>query len=175
MQSRKVGVRAYSAGRTPRRAPHPLALELLKSYGHPTAHLTSKNFDAFAAPNAPQIDYVISVCGADANELCADWPNRPLCANWKIADPATAPGGHVARRAAFVRTYRQLEQQIDAFINSDFRPVYDVDEHARIEAQGRLELIAEMMWKPKQEDDEAAEDRRWTEEANMLRQGRSLH
>ena len=154
MNARKAGVRAYSAGSMPRPAPHPLAVELLKSYGHPIAHLRSKSWEEFARPDAPRIDYVISVCDEAAAERCPTLPGHPISARWGVKDPSAFEGGAVARRVAFVRTYRELEQKIDTFLEDEFRSSEVADVAERIQAQERLDLIGSMMWTPKRDEDE---------------------
>src|SRR3546814_3545600 len=61
---------AFSAGSFPKGAVHPMALDLLHSSGLPTSGLRSKSRDEFAAPDAPKMDFVFTVCEAAANEVC---------------------------------------------------------------------------------------------------------
>jgi arsenate reductase len=75
----------------------------------------SKSWDEFAAPDAPQLDFIFTVCASAAGEACPIWPGHPATAHWAINDPA-----HVepleARRTAFETAYQQLEKRIAAFI-----------------------------------------------------------
>jgi arsenate reductase len=95
------GFVGYSAGSHPKGEVHPLALELLKDMKVPTAGLRSKSWDEFAAPGAPQMDFVFTVCDAAAGEICPVWPGQPMTAHWGIADPAAVEGSERERRAAF--------------------------------------------------------------------------
>jgi arsenate reductase len=111
-------VRAYSAGSQPSGKVNPVALETLERHGVPLPDggmPRSKSWDEFAAPGAPQLDYIFTVCASAAGEACPIWPGQPATAHWGIDDPA-----HVepleARRAAFEKAYVQLEQRIRAFL-----------------------------------------------------------
>ena len=108
--------RAFSAGSNPKPAPNPLALKLLTVKGHPTEHLRSKSWEAFAAPAAPHMDVIVTVCDDAAGETCPVWPGRPATAHWGIADPSAVEGDETVRAHAFERAYSQLEQRIDQLL-----------------------------------------------------------
>ncbi len=112
-------IRAYSAGSRPSGRVNPVALETLEKHGVPLpAEVRSKSWDEFAAPGAPRLDYIFTVCASAAGEACPVWPGHPATAHWGIADPA-----HVepieARRAAFEQAFRSLERRIRAFLALD--------------------------------------------------------
>lgn len=108
-------IRAWSAGSRPAGQVNPVALEILEKHGVPLPEARSKSWDEFAAPGAPAIDFIFTVCAGAAGESCPIWPGHPSTAHWGIADPA-----HVepleARRAAFEVAYRQLRRRIAAFV-----------------------------------------------------------
>lgn len=108
-------IRAFSAGSQPSGAVNPVALETLQKHGVPLPEARSKSWDEFAAPGAPQLDFIFTVCASAAGEACPVWPGHPATAHWGIADPA-----HVeplaARRAAFETAYGELEKRIAAFL-----------------------------------------------------------
>lgn len=108
--------RAYSAGSHPRGTVHPIALEVLRDEQLPTDGLRSKSWDEFAAPGAPPLDVVITVCDDAAGEVCPVWPGAPLTAHWGIADPAAATGSPADRRQAFEQAYRTLDRGIRALV-----------------------------------------------------------
>jgi arsenate reductase len=115
---RKIGgarFSAYSAGSTPKGAVHPLALELLASHQMPTEGLSSKGWDVFAAPGAPSLDFVITVCDNAAGEVCPVWPGRPMTAHWGIPDPAAVEGSEERRRRAFSDACHMLLTRIRLF------------------------------------------------------------
>lgn len=107
--------RAYSAGSQPKGEVHPLALELLATSGLPTAGLRSKTWDEFAADDAPQMDFVFTVCDNAANETCPVWPGHPVTAHWGVPDPAAAEGSIETRRRAFQDAFRALRTRIELF------------------------------------------------------------
>ncbi|WP_295431628.1 arsenate reductase ArsC [uncultured Thiodictyon sp.] len=108
-------VRAWSAGSQPSGRVNPVALATLAAHGVPVPQPRSKSWDEFAAPDAPQFDLIITVCGSAAGETCPVWPGHPVTAHWGIDDPA-----HVepldARRAAFEVAYNELERRIRALL-----------------------------------------------------------
>ncbi len=108
-------IRAFSAGSQPAGTVNPVALETLASHGVPLPEARSKSWDEFAAPGAPAIDFIFTVCASAAGEACPIWPGHPTTAHWGIADPA-----HVeplaARRAAFEDAHRKLRQRVEAFV-----------------------------------------------------------
>ena len=108
-------IRAYSAGSQPSGKVNPVALETLEKHGVPLPEARSKSWDEFAAPGAPEIDYIFTVCASAAGETCPVWIGHPTTAHWGIQDPA-----HVepmsARVEAFEVAYQQLESRIKAFL-----------------------------------------------------------
>lgn len=109
--------RAYSAGSHPKGEVHPLALDLLRRMNYPTGGLRSKGWEEFAAPGAPALDFVFTVCDNAAGEVCPVWPGQPMTAHWGVPDPAAAEGREAERRAAFAETYRMLSNRIGIFVN----------------------------------------------------------
>jgi arsenate reductase len=109
--------KAYSAGSKPAGCVNPLALELLQQQGHSIAGLRSKSWDEFAAADAPQFDFIFTVCDNAAGETCPIWPGRPATAHWGLPDPAAAEGDDEDRRAAFKKAYEQLARRIQLFMS----------------------------------------------------------
>lgn len=108
--------RGFSAGSLPKGQVHPLAIELLQWTELPTEGLRSKSWNEFAAPDAPQIDFVITVCDNAASEACPVWPGTPMTAHWGVADPA-AVDGDAQKGAAFRKALAELEARIQLFVN----------------------------------------------------------
>jgi protein-tyrosine-phosphatase len=109
--------RAFSAGSRPKGEVHPYALDLLKSLNHDTSFARSKNWAEFAAPGAPQMNFVFTVCDNAANEACPVWPGQPMTAHWGIPDPAAAEGTEAEKHLAFADAYRMLNNRISIFVS----------------------------------------------------------
>jgi len=110
--------RAFSAGSSPRenQQPNPLALQVLREAGVSTQGLRSKSWEEFAAPGAPRMDLVITVCDNAAGEACPLWPGRPASAHWGFADPSEVQGSEQQRLAAFRRTLLLVRQRIELLV-----------------------------------------------------------
>jgi arsenate reductase (thioredoxin) len=109
--------KGFSAGSYPAGAVNPFALEILRRLGLPTADLRSKNWDEFAGPNAPQMDFVFTVCDNAAGEVCPIWPGQPMTAHWGAEDPAAATGSDEHKRAAFHQALNVLSHRISLFVS----------------------------------------------------------
>ena len=112
--------RAFSAGSFPAGAVNPHALEILERRNHRTDHLRSKSWDEFAAPGAPEMDFVFTVCDRAAGEVCPVWPGQPVSAHWGFADPAEVEGKEAVIRTAFANTYREVATRIELFASLPF-------------------------------------------------------
>ncbi len=134
----------YSAGCHPRGVPNPLALELLEQHGHPVGALRSKSWDMFAAPGAPKMDIVITVCDAAAGESCPYWPGAPVKAHWGISDPAGVPGGIDAERAAFRQAYDRLHARVSALVALPVETMSPAELQIRVADIGQLEGATEL-------------------------------
>lgn len=108
---------AYSAGSHPAGSPRPEALDQLASAGISIAGLRSKSWDEFAAPNAPAMDFVFTVCDSAANEVCPYWPGQPLTAHWGIPDPAAVRGTPEEIARAFRDAFVILDRRIGLFLS----------------------------------------------------------
>lgn len=137
-------IRAFSAGSRPKDAPNPYALALLKELGYDTAACRSKSFSEFTGADAPQMDFIITVCDAAAGESCPHWPGHPLVAHWGIADPAAVEGSDAEKRAAFMETYRRLAARVTAFVNLDVAQLDLATLKRRLAAIGGMDGATEM-------------------------------
>ena len=120
--------RAYSAGSHPKGALHPETVELLRRLSHDTSGLRSKSWEEFAAPDAPEMDFVFTVCDNAAGEVCPTWPGQPMTAHWGVPDPAAIADEGAARGLKIADIYRMLDRRISIFTS------------LRIEALDRLSL-----------------------------------
>jgi arsenate reductase len=107
---------AFSAGSHPTGRVNPLALELIERTKLPSGELRSKAWDEFAAPGAPRMDFIITVCDQAAGEACPLWPGRPITAHWGVPDPAAVRGDDTAKRAAFDRAFATLSRRIQLLV-----------------------------------------------------------
>ena len=108
---------AYSAGSHPTGKVNPLAIEILAKARLKTDGLRSKAWDEFAAPGAPKLDFVFTVCDQAAGEMCPVWPGHPVTAHWGVADPAAVTGSDAERMHAFREAFRILENRIKVFVS----------------------------------------------------------
>ncbi|MBB5502499.1 arsenate reductase ArsC [Paraburkholderia sp. MM5384-R2] len=109
--------RAYSAGSHPSGAVNPFAIEKCAALGYDTARMRSKSWDEFATPDAPQMDFVITVCDQAAGEVCPIWPGKPISAHWGFEDPAACQGTDDEKREVFDKVYRQIMNRVSQFVN----------------------------------------------------------
>lgn len=108
--------KAYSAGSAPKGEVNPTALKLLSEFGYDCSGFQSKSWDVFSGNDAPEMNFVITVCDSAAGEACPFWPGVPLTAHWGVPDPAFVEG-EAARYLAFLRTYALLSDRIGSFVN----------------------------------------------------------
>ncbi len=131
--------RAFSAGSAPKGAVHPLALRVLDRMDYPTDGMRSKSWMEFAAPDAPVMDFVFTVCDNAAGEACPVWPGQPMTAHWGIEDPAAAEGTELEKEAAFTTAFRFLKNRIDAFISLPLNKIDRLSLGTRLREIGRSE------------------------------------
>jgi protein-tyrosine-phosphatase len=127
----------FSAGSQPKGAVHPIALALLQQLNFPTEALRSKSWDEFALPGAAPLDFVFTVCGNAAGEVCPVWAGQPMTAHWGLEDPAAVQGDDKLRWLAFRDTFRALERRIQTFTSL---PISSLD---RLTLQKRLDAIGQ--------------------------------
>ena len=108
---------AYSAGSHPTGAPRPEALAQIASAGLSTDGLRSKSWNEFATPDAPQMDFVFSVCDNAAKETCPYWPGQPMTAHWGVPDPAAVKGTPEEIARAFRDAFVILDRRIGLFLS----------------------------------------------------------
>ena len=122
---------AYSAGSHPNGTVNPLAIEQIKPTGYPLDKLRSKSWDEFAAPGAPRMDFIITVCDNAAGEICPVWPGHPISSHWGFEDPAAATGSDEEKRAVFSKVARQITTRVNIFNSLPFHAL----EHSAIKRE----------------------------------------
>ena len=116
----KERFRAFSAGSHPAGQVNPFTLELLQKNHFPAGDLRSKSWDEFAQPDAPRLDFVITVCDNAAGETCSVWPGQPMTAHWGIPDPAAVEGSDEIKRRAFESAMNQMQRRVSMFVSLPF-------------------------------------------------------
>lgn len=104
---------AYSAGSHPGGTVNPFAIEQIRETGYPIENLRSKSWDEYAAPGAPKMDFIITVCDNAAGEVCPVWPGQPVSAHWGFEDPAAATGTDEEKRAVFSKVAKQIHTRVN--------------------------------------------------------------
>lgn len=127
--------KAFSAGSHPKGEIHPFAAQLLKNLNHDLSSARSKDWNEFAAPGAPKLDFAFTLCDDAANEACPVWPGQPMTAHWGLPDPAAVEGTDAEKHLAFADTYRMLNNRISIFISL---PMASLD---KLALQKRLDEI----------------------------------
>jgi len=108
---------AFSAGSHPKGTVHALALKMLASNRIPTDGFRSKGWQEFARPEAPELDFVFTVCDQAGGEVCPVWPGQPITAHWGMPDPAAVEGDDGVREKTFVDTFTTLKRRIQLMLS----------------------------------------------------------
>ena len=136
---------AFSAGSHPTGLVNPHAMALLQRMNHDTSRLWSKPWDEFDRarnPDAPDLDFVFTVCDDAAGEVCPIWPGQPMTAHWGLPDPASFEGSQAETAVVFANTYRMLNNRISLFVNL---PLTALD---KLSLQRRLDEIGKTTGQP---------------------------
>ncbi len=108
---------AYSAGSQPSGRINPFVKDLLERLGHDLTGVRSKTWDEFALPDAPQMDFIFTVCDNAAGEVCPVWPGHPMTAHWGFPDPSSATGTDAEKAAFTADVYRQIQRRLQLFMS----------------------------------------------------------
>jgi arsenate reductase (thioredoxin) len=128
---------AFSAGSMPKGEVHPETLALLRRLNFDVSGFRSKSWDVFAAPDAPHLDFVFTVCDNAAGEVCPVWPGQPMTAHWGLPDPAAATGSNVEVARAFANAYGALQNRIAIFVNLPFEGLDRLSLQSRLDSIGK--------------------------------------
>ncbi len=129
-------IKAYSAGSHPTGNVNPHAIETLRRMQLEVGALRSKSWDEFAAPGAPAIDFVFTVCANAAGEICPAWPGQPMTAHWGVDDPAAVDGSDEIKRAAFKQAAMSLRRRIELFLSLPMEKMDAVSLKAKLKEIG---------------------------------------
>jgi arsenate reductase (thioredoxin) len=125
--------KGFSAGSTPSGKINPFVEMLLKKMNFDMSQFRSKNWDEFAKPDAPKMDFVFTVCDDAAGEVCPVWPGQPMTAHWPLPDPSAVTGTDAEKAFAAADVYRMLERRIQIFANLPLSSL------TKLELQGQLD------------------------------------
>ncbi len=131
---------AYSAGSQPTGRVNPFAIEQLKAMGYPSDGLRSKSWDEFAGDDAPQMDFIVTVCGNAAGEACPVWPGHPATAHWGFEDPAAVQGSDADKRAAFAEICGQIRSRVEQLLALPLEKMDQDERVLRLRAIGKSEV-----------------------------------
>ena len=134
--------KAYSAGSMPTGVVNPRALALLEKLNYDTSGFRSKPWEEFSRetnPDAPDLDFVFTVCDNAAGEVCPYWPGQPVTAHWGMPDPAAAKGSEAEVALAFADCYRMLNNRITIFANLPLASLDSLSLQARLTEIGKTQ------------------------------------
>lgn len=131
--------RAYSAGSQPKGEVNPLTQHTLREMGLPSEGYRSKSWDEFAAPDAPKLDFVFTVCDDAAGETCPYWPGQPMTAHWGVADPAAVEGSELDKVNAFRDAANYLRRRIEVFTALPLATIDRMSLNTRLKEIGKLD------------------------------------
>ena len=127
---------AYSAGSDPARMPMPEVLDRLATMGHDISRLRSKSWNEFTKPDAPRMDFVLTLCDPAGSEACPDLGARPVTATWPFPDPAKFSGTSVERTALLNQLYGMIRRRLEAFTSLPFGTLERLALKARLDELG---------------------------------------
>ena len=116
---------------------NPFALELLRKNHLPVDGLRSKSWDEFAAPGAPALDFVFTVCDQAAGEACPFWPGQPMTAHWGVEDPAAVQGTDEEKRRAFLDAFLVLRRRVELLASVAFSSLSGLALQRRLQEIGK--------------------------------------
>ncbi|GAK73174.1 arsenate reductase ArsC [Agrobacterium rubi] len=131
--------RAFSAGSQPKGEVNPHALRELEALGYPSTGFSSKNWDVFAEPGAPEMDFIFTVCDSAAGEACPVWIGHPMTAHWGVEDPAAVEGSDVEVQRTFAQATRLLKNRIAAFLSPPLTSIDRMALEQKLRQIGRIE------------------------------------
>jgi len=103
----------FSAGSTPGTSVNPIAADIAEELGMVRSQLKSKSWDVYGEPDAPKMDFIITVCDNAAGEVCPFWPGQPATAHWGFPDPSQVQGTDLEKRKAFNEVKNGLKKRLD--------------------------------------------------------------
>lgn len=129
--------RAWSAGSHPGGRINPFVRDLLTRLNYDLSDARSKGWDEFAQPQAPRMDFLITVCDQAAGEVCPVWPGQPMSAHWGFPDPSGAQGTDAEKAAFTAEVYRMIERRLEIFVSLPIRSLDRLSLKQRLDRLGQ--------------------------------------
>ena len=104
--------------------------------GHDVSRLRSKSWNEFTKPDAPRMDFVLTLCDLAEGEACPDLGQRPVTATWPFPDPAKFSGTPVERTALLNQLYGMIRRRLEAFTSLPFGTLERIALKARLDELG---------------------------------------
>jgi arsenate reductase len=133
---------AYSAGSDPLPAPMPEVMARLKTLGHDVSHLRSKSWDEFTGPNAPRMDFIITLCDTVEGQVCPDFGTKIVSAAWPLPDPAKFTGAKTERITLLNELYAMIRRRLEIFTSLPFASLDRIALKARLDEIGDTARVA---------------------------------
>lgn len=111
---------AYSAGSEPAAQPNQEVIAKLRALGHETNTLRSKSWNEFTGPDAPHMDFVITLCDTLQGQVCPDFGDVAVTGAWPLPDPAKFTGSVAERSTLLNELYSSLRRRIEIFVSLPF-------------------------------------------------------
>jgi protein-tyrosine-phosphatase/DNA-binding transcriptional ArsR family regulator len=127
---------AYSAGSDPAQAPMAEVIDRLRALGHDVSKLRSKSWNEFTGPNAPRMDFVITLCDTLHGQVCPDFGNKTVTAAWPFPDPAKFSGSEMERTTMLNQLYGMIRRRLEVFINLPYASLDSIALKARLDELG---------------------------------------
>jgi protein-tyrosine-phosphatase/DNA-binding transcriptional ArsR family regulator len=108
---------AYSAGSDPARAPMAAVVAKLETRGHDVSGLHCKSWNEFTGPDAPQMDFVITLCDTLHGQDCPDVGANRITAAWPLPDPAKFKGTQAEQATMINELYGMIRRRLEIFVN----------------------------------------------------------
>ena len=122
----------YSAGSKPKGELNQFSLDILRKFDFNADGYVSKNWDIFDKPDAPKMDFIITVCDDAAKEICPVWPGHPVSAHWNIKDPTLIMGSDKKINSAFIKSFHEIRGKILQFVNMPIKTIDKLSMHHKL-------------------------------------------
>ena len=124
---------AYSAGSEPASKPMSEVIDRLRSLGHDVSKLHCKSWNEFMRPEAPRMDFVITLCDTVTGQVCPDFGDKIVTAAWPFPDPAKFTGNDAERATLLNELYGMIRRRLEIFANLPFASLDQMALKARLD------------------------------------------